>query len=119
MRRRFWQVPGLHDDEEHHKHRPVTWIELFLDLFVVIAVAKLAHPLHEAHGWADVAAFLQVSRSWVYQKAEAGLLPVIRLPGSGLLRFEPDTIRAFALGEWKPVGISPVHAAQDRSKNRK
>jgi hypothetical protein len=68
---------------------------------------------------ADVAAFLQVSRSWVYQKAEAGLLPVIRLPGSSLLRFEPEVIRAFARGEWKQVGISPVHAAQDRSKNRK
>jgi low temperature requirement protein LtrA len=56
-RRRFWQVPGLHDDEEHHKHRPVTWIELFLDLFVVVAVAKLAHPLHEAHDWPALAEF--------------------------------------------------------------
>jgi predicted DNA-binding transcriptional regulator AlpA len=59
---------------------------------------------------ADVAAFLQVSRSWVYQKAEAGLLPVIRLPGSSLLRFDPDTVRAFARGDWKPAATRPVHA---------
>jgi predicted DNA-binding transcriptional regulator AlpA len=50
----------------------------------------------------EVAEFLQVSRSWVYQKAERGLLPVIRLPGSSLLRFEPASIEAFARGEWKP-----------------
>jgi hypothetical protein len=62
----------------------------------------------------DVAAFLQVSRSWVYQKAEAGLLPVIRLPGSSLLRFEPDFVRAFARGEWKPAAARPVHAAKRR-----
>jgi hypothetical protein len=62
----------------------------------------------------DVAAFLQVSRSWVYQKAEAGLLPVIRLPGSSLLRFDPDVVRAFARGEWKPAAARPVHAAKRR-----
>ena len=62
----------------------------------------------------DVAAFLQVSRSWVYQKAEAGLLPVIRLPGSSLLRFDPDVVRAFARGEWKPAAARPVHAAKSR-----
>jgi hypothetical protein len=63
---------------------------------------------------ADVAAFLQVSRSWVYQKAEAGLLPVIRLPGSSLLRFEPEAIRAFARGEWMPAKIPAVHAVKRR-----
>jgi hypothetical protein len=62
----------------------------------------------------DVATFLQVSRSWVYQKAEAGLLPVIRLPGSSLLRFDPDVVRAFARGEWKPAAARPVHAAKRR-----
>jgi low temperature requirement protein LtrA len=54
-RRTFWQLPGLHREEGH---RPVTWIELFLDLFVVVAVAKLAHPLHDAHAWSDVGSFL-------------------------------------------------------------
>jgi|SRR6516225_1889603 hypothetical protein len=62
----------------------------------------------------DVATFLQVSRSWVYHKAEAGLLPVIRLPGSSLLRFDPDVVRAFARGEWKPAAARPVHAAKRR-----
>jgi len=62
----------------------------------------------------DVATFLQVSRSWVYQKAEAGLLPVIRLPGSSLLRFEPEAIGAFARGEWMPAKIPGLHAVKRR-----
>ena len=62
----------------------------------------------------NVATYLQVSRSWVYHKAEAGLLPVIRLPGSSLLRFDPDVVRAFARGEWKPAAARPVHAAKRR-----
>ena len=32
----------------------------------------------------DVARYLKVSRSWVYQRAEAGLLPCVRV--GGLLR---------------------------------
>lgn len=51
---------------------------------------------------ADVAEFLKVSRSWVYQHAETGLLPTNRLPGSAVLRFEPAMIKAYARGEWKP-----------------
>jgi len=58
----------------------------------------------------DVATFLQVSRSWVYQKAEAGLLPLIRLPGSSLLRFDPDLVRTFARGEWKPASGPPLRS---------
>ena len=42
----------------------------------------------------DVARYLKVSRSWVYQKAEAGLLPFLRI--GGLLRFEPDDVRAWS-----------------------
>ncbi len=45
----------------------------------------------------DVAAFLKVSRSWVYHRAEAGQLPCVRV--GGLLRFDPSTIRASARGE--------------------
>lgn len=45
----------------------------------------------------DVARYLKVSRSWVYQRAEAGLLPCLRL--GGLLRFDPENVRAFARGE--------------------
>ena len=45
----------------------------------------------------DVARYLKVSRSWVYQRAEAGVLPCLRV--GGLLRFDPATVRAFARGE--------------------
>ena len=41
----------------------------------------------------EAARFLRVHRNWVYQRAEAGLLPHIRV--AGLLRFEPATLRAF------------------------
>jgi excisionase family DNA binding protein len=45
----------------------------------------------------DVAAYLKVSRSWVYHRAEAGQLPCVRV--GGLLRFDPAAIRAAARGE--------------------
>jgi excisionase family DNA binding protein len=41
----------------------------------------------------DVAQFLSVSRSWIYQRAEQGLLPHLRV--GNLLRFEPDVLREF------------------------
>ncbi len=44
----------------------------------------------------DVARYLKVSRSWVYQKAEAGLLPYLKV--GGLVRFVPERVRDFALG---------------------
>ena len=44
----------------------------------------------------DVARYLKASRSWVYQKAEGGQLPHIRI--GGLLRFEPETVRSWARG---------------------
>ena len=42
----------------------------------------------------DVARYLKVSRSWVYHRAEAGLLPHLRV--GGLLRFDAEVVRAFA-----------------------
>jgi helix-turn-helix protein len=45
----------------------------------------------------DVAGFLKASRSWVYQKAESGLLPCLHV--GGLLRFDPVAVRAWARGE--------------------
>lgn len=63
---------------------------------------------------AQVATFLQVSRSWVYQKAEAGLMPVIRLPGSSLLRFDPESMEAFARGQWAPAKMPATRAAKRR-----
>jgi excisionase family DNA binding protein len=40
----------------------------------------------------DVAAYLKVSRSWVYQHAASGLLPCLHV--GGLRRFDPAAIRA-------------------------
>ena len=55
----------------------------------------------------DVAAYLQASRSWVYQQAEAGRLPYVKV--IGLLRFEPGAIRAFAQGRSEgPAGGAKV-----------
>jgi excisionase family DNA binding protein len=44
----------------------------------------------------DVARYLKASRSWVYQKAEAGILPCLHI--GGLLRFDPEVVRAFSRG---------------------
>ena len=51
----------------------------------------------------EVAAFLRVSRSWVYHQAEAGLIPCLRV--GSLLRYESDAVRRFARGEWKPANV--------------
>ena len=45
----------------------------------------------------DVARYCKTSRSWVYQQAESGRLPHLRI--GGLLRFDPERVRAFARGE--------------------
>ena len=45
----------------------------------------------------DVGRFFKASRSWVYQQAQAGRLPCVKI--GGLLRFEPAAIRAFIKGE--------------------
>ncbi len=46
---------------------------------------------------ADVASYLRLSRSWVYQASAAGTLPCIRI-GSAL-RFTPAAVRAWVCGE--------------------
>ena len=63
----------------------------------------MADPLPFESLWdaKDVARFLKVSRSWVYQKAEAGELPYLRI--GGLVRFEPETVRAWARREPLPA----------------
>ena len=58
----------------------------------------------------DVASYLQASRSWVYQKAEAGVLPALRV--CGLLRFEPATVRAFSRGELGSAKVLPLAPRQ-------
>jgi len=62
-----------------------------------------AEPADELWDANDVARYLKASRSWVYQRAEAGLLPCLRM--GGLLRFESETVRAFARGEIKPPRV--------------
>ena len=57
----------------------------------------------------DVARFLKVSRSWVYQHAEAGLLPHRRV--GGLLRFDPRAIQAWFRGESEGRGLPLLKAA--------
>ena len=56
----------------------------------------------------DVARYLKASRSWVYQRAEAGLLPSLRI--GGLLRFEPETVRAWARGASVGAAALPMRA---------
>ena len=55
----------------------------------------------------DVSGFLQSSRSWVYQKAESGELPSLRI--GGLLRFDPQAVRAYARGERAPADVVALH----------
>jgi excisionase family DNA binding protein len=57
---------------------------------------------------AEVASYLRVSRSWVYHKAEAGLLPSLRF--GGCLRFEPAAVKAYARGEL-PTNVVPLKKA--------
>jgi excisionase family DNA binding protein len=52
---------------------------------------------------AEVAAFLKVSRSFVYQACAAKTLPHVRIGAS--LRFDPATLRAWVRGEH---GVSKV-----------
>jgi excisionase family DNA binding protein len=42
----------------------------------------------------EVARYLKVSRNWVYQQADAGRLPSVRI--GGVRRFDPAKIRALA-----------------------
>lgn len=64
-----------------------------------------ADPADELWNANEAARYLRVSRSWVYQRAEAGLLPCLRL--GGLIRFHPATVRAFARGEVQPPKVLP------------
>ena len=52
----------------------------------------------------DVAAFFKASRNWVYQQAELGKIPSVRI--GGLLRFDPEKIKALGNGELLPVSMA-------------
>jgi hypothetical protein len=60
----------------------------------------------------DVAEFLQVSVSWAYKQASAGLLPTRRI--AFLLRFDPDEIHAYARGDWKPATLASRSIKRNR-----
>jgi excisionase family DNA binding protein len=60
----------------------------------------------------DVAHYLKVSRSWVYHRADTGLLPCLRV--GGLVRFDPDVVRAFARGEAPPPRLPGLQRASPR-----
>jgi excisionase family DNA binding protein len=65
----------------------------------------------------DVARSLNASRSWVYKQAQEGDLPSLRI--GGLLRFDPEAVRIWALGAspaqppppLPPSAVNPVEAA--------
>lgn len=44
----------------------------------------------------DVSRYLKASVSWVYKAAERGDLPCVRI--GGLLRFDAQAVRAYAVG---------------------
>jgi len=48
-RRKLIHLPTVRSDELRGAHRPVTWLELFFDLFIVVVLARIAHELAEAH----------------------------------------------------------------------
>jgi excisionase family DNA binding protein len=63
----------------------------------------------------DVAHYLKASRSWVYQKAEAGVLPCLRI--GGLLRFDPEAVVAFSRGDAPPQArVVPLRAPSANKK---
>jgi hypothetical protein len=56
--------------------------------------------------WREVATALKASRSWVYAKAESGVLPSLRI--AGLLRFDPIAVRRFATPEREQGRVLPL-----------
>jgi excisionase family DNA binding protein len=56
--------------------------------------------------WKEVATYLKASRSWVYQRAEDGTLPSLRI--GGFLRFDPSTVRAWALNGASTATVIPL-----------
>lgn len=43
--RSIWQKPSLRREEDSGRHRKVSWLELFYDLFFVVTISQLAHIL--------------------------------------------------------------------------
>lgn len=62
-----------------------------------------------------VAQFLAMSKSWVYEAVAAGVLPCIRIGAA--LRFDAETIRAWARGE-RDGKIVTLPGCRGRSSGR-
>ena len=43
--RNIWYKPSLRREEDSGRHRKVSWLELFYDLFFVVTISQLAHVL--------------------------------------------------------------------------
>ena len=57
-RRPIWSVPSLHREEELDRERRVTWLELFFDLFFVVAIAALSHDFAHELTWEGAGEFV-------------------------------------------------------------
>ncbi len=57
-RRKLWELPALHYDEEKLIERRVSWLELFFDLFFVVTIARLAHQLSQASSIGAIGEFI-------------------------------------------------------------
>ena len=44
-RRKIWEVPALHYEEEYGIERKVTWLELFFDLMFVVMISQTSAKL--------------------------------------------------------------------------
>ena len=64
-----------------------------------VTTAHAVHPHEPTALWDShqAAAFLHVSRSWIFHKAAAGSIPCFRIGHN--LRFDPEALRAWAHGE--------------------
>jgi hypothetical protein len=69
--------------------------DLGVESVAEVAAARVRRTLWTSQ---DVADFLQVSLRWVEKQRAAGVLPCVPLPGGRLVRYDPDTIRAWARG---------------------
>ena len=55
--REIWQKSRLHVEEGGAVRRPTTWLELFFDLFIVVAVSQLSSQLSSSISWEAVGTF--------------------------------------------------------------
>lgn len=57
-KRKLWERPVLHYEEDLDEHRSVSWLELFFDLFFVVCIAQLTHGLAAHPSWSAFGEFV-------------------------------------------------------------